>query len=156
MRAQAEKFGAETVDDDIVEVDLTGDIETVTDTAGTVHRAKTVIVATGSADVILTLTAHTDSGEADVTVAERDLGVIGHARLRPDLARARFLDTDTPARATTSMPSTSSTVGAAAADGQVAGDVIGTGADHVLAAAALPLASGALQGHRARRVHPGR
>ncbi|MFI6466189.1 thioredoxin-disulfide reductase [Streptomyces sp. NPDC050538] len=48
MRAQAEKFGAEMVDDDIVEVDLTGDVKTVTDTAGTVHRAKTVIVATGS------------------------------------------------------------------------------------------------------------
>ncbi|MGP4091789.1 thioredoxin-disulfide reductase [Streptomyces sp. KR55] len=48
MRAQAERFGAEMVDDDIVEVDLTGDIKTVTDTAGTVHRAKTVIVATGS------------------------------------------------------------------------------------------------------------
>ncbi|MFE1444236.1 thioredoxin-disulfide reductase [Streptomyces sp. NPDC058739] len=48
MRAQAEKFGAEIVEDDIVSVDLTGDIKTVTDTAGTVHRAKTVIVATGS------------------------------------------------------------------------------------------------------------
>src|SRR5690606_20402663 len=33
---------------DIVAVDLTGDVKTVTDTAGTVHRAKTVIVATGS------------------------------------------------------------------------------------------------------------
>ncbi|WP_445525723.1 thioredoxin-disulfide reductase [Streptomyces cyslabdanicus] len=48
MRAQAEKFGAEMVDDDITAVDLTGDVKTVTDTAGTVHRAKTVIVATGS------------------------------------------------------------------------------------------------------------
>ncbi|WP_326732947.1 thioredoxin-disulfide reductase [Streptomyces phaeochromogenes] len=48
MRAQAERFGAEMVDDDIVEADLSGDIKTVTDTAGTVHRAKTVIVATGS------------------------------------------------------------------------------------------------------------
>ncbi|MFJ8550895.1 thioredoxin-disulfide reductase [Streptomyces sp. NPDC093676] len=48
MRAQAEKFGAQMVDDDIVEVDLTGQIKTVTDTSGTVHRAKTVIVATGS------------------------------------------------------------------------------------------------------------
>ncbi|MBZ6256820.1 thioredoxin-disulfide reductase [Streptomyces olivaceus] len=48
MRAQAEKFGAEMVDDDIVAVDLTGDIKTVTDAAGSVHRAKTVIVATGS------------------------------------------------------------------------------------------------------------
>jgi thioredoxin reductase (NADPH) len=48
MRAQAEKVGAEIIEDDIVEVDLTGGIKTVTDTAGTVHRAKTVIVATGS------------------------------------------------------------------------------------------------------------
>ncbi|WP_327074530.1 thioredoxin-disulfide reductase [Kitasatospora purpeofusca] len=48
MRAQAEKFGAEMVDDDIIEVDLTGDIKLLTDSAGTVHRAKAVIVATGS------------------------------------------------------------------------------------------------------------
>jgi thioredoxin reductase (NADPH) len=48
MRAQAERFGAELIPDDIVNVDLTGEIKTVTDTAGTVHRAKAVIVATGS------------------------------------------------------------------------------------------------------------
>ncbi|MCP9945497.1 thioredoxin-disulfide reductase [Streptomyces somaliensis] len=48
MRAQAERFGAELVPDDIVSADLTGDVKTVTDTAGTVHRAKAVIVATGS------------------------------------------------------------------------------------------------------------
>ncbi|MFF8275564.1 thioredoxin-disulfide reductase [Streptomyces lateritius] len=48
MRAQAERFGAELVPDDVVAVDLTGDIKTVTDTAGTVHRAKAVIVTTGS------------------------------------------------------------------------------------------------------------
>ncbi|MFG2224706.1 thioredoxin-disulfide reductase [Streptomyces sp. NPDC048644] len=48
MRAQAERFGAELVPDDIVSVDLSGGIKTVTDTAGTVHRAKTVIVTTGS------------------------------------------------------------------------------------------------------------
>ncbi|MFC7845809.1 thioredoxin-disulfide reductase [Streptomyces sp. NPDC057382] len=48
MRAQAEKFGAEMIDDDIVEVDLLGRVKTVTDTAGNVHRARTVIVATGS------------------------------------------------------------------------------------------------------------
>ncbi|WP_033823194.1 thioredoxin-disulfide reductase [Kitasatospora sp. MBT63] len=48
MRAQAEKFGAELVPDDIVAVDLTGDIKTVTDSEGTVHRARAVIVATGS------------------------------------------------------------------------------------------------------------
>lgn len=48
MRAQAERFGAELIPDDVIAVDLTGEIKTVTDTAGTVHRAKTVIVTTGS------------------------------------------------------------------------------------------------------------
>ncbi|MGW8554954.1 thioredoxin-disulfide reductase [Streptomyces tubercidicus] len=48
MRAQAERFGAELVPDDIVAVDLSDEIKTVTDTAGNVHRAKTVIVSTGS------------------------------------------------------------------------------------------------------------
>jgi thioredoxin reductase (NADPH) len=48
MRAQAERFGAELIPDDVVEVDLTGALKTVTDSAGTVHRAKAVIVATGS------------------------------------------------------------------------------------------------------------
>ncbi|MFE9930305.1 thioredoxin-disulfide reductase [Streptomyces sp. NPDC005533] len=48
MRGQAERFGAELVPDDIVAVDLSGEIKTVTDTAGTVHRAKAVIVTTGS------------------------------------------------------------------------------------------------------------
>ncbi len=47
MRAQAERFGAELVADDIVEVDLTGEIKivkTVTDT----YQARSVILATGS------------------------------------------------------------------------------------------------------------
>ncbi|MBA2807513.1 thioredoxin-disulfide reductase [Streptomyces sp. KM273126] len=48
MRAQAERFGAELLPDDVVAVDLSGEVKTVTDTAGTVHRAKAVIVATGS------------------------------------------------------------------------------------------------------------
>ncbi|MFG2680644.1 thioredoxin-disulfide reductase [Streptomyces sp. NPDC048392] len=48
MRAQAERFGAELIPDDIVAVDLTSEIKTVTDTAGTVHQAKAVIVTTGS------------------------------------------------------------------------------------------------------------
>ncbi|TKA11477.1 thioredoxin-disulfide reductase [Actinacidiphila oryziradicis] len=48
MRAQAERFGAELIPDDVIEVDLTGDIKKVTDSAGTVHKAKAVIVATGS------------------------------------------------------------------------------------------------------------
>src|SRR5690606_34424237 len=49
MREQAERFGAEMVRDDVVEVDLTGDIKTVTDASGGVHRTRTVILAMGSA-----------------------------------------------------------------------------------------------------------
>ncbi|GAA2610805.1 thioredoxin-disulfide reductase [Streptomyces axinellae] len=48
MRAQAERFGAELIPDDVTAVDLSGPVKTVTDSAGTVHRAKTVIVSTGS------------------------------------------------------------------------------------------------------------
>src|ERR1700710_2888995 len=48
MRTQAERFGAELVADDIVAVDLTGEIKSVTDSAGTVHLAKAVILAMGS------------------------------------------------------------------------------------------------------------
>ncbi|MBQ0983274.1 thioredoxin-disulfide reductase [Streptomyces sp. F63] len=48
MRAQSERFGAELVPDDVTAVDLAGDIKTVTDSAGTVHKARAVIVATGS------------------------------------------------------------------------------------------------------------
>jgi thioredoxin reductase (NADPH) len=48
MRTQAERFGAELVPDDVIKVDLTGDIKVVTDSAGTEHRAKAVILAMGS------------------------------------------------------------------------------------------------------------
>jgi thioredoxin reductase (NADPH) len=48
MRGQAERFGAELVPDDVTAVDLRGDVKTVTDGAGTVHRARAVVLATGS------------------------------------------------------------------------------------------------------------
>lgn len=54
LRAQAERFGAELVTDDVVEADLTGDVKQIVtgdEQHGTrkVHRARTVILATGSA-----------------------------------------------------------------------------------------------------------
>lgn len=49
MRAQAERFGAELVTDDVTAMDLNGEIKQVTDTDGTVHRARVVILAMGSA-----------------------------------------------------------------------------------------------------------
>jgi thioredoxin reductase (NADPH) len=48
LRKQADKFGAELVADDITHVDLTGDVKIVTDSSGTEHRAKAVILAMGS------------------------------------------------------------------------------------------------------------
>ena len=47
MRAQAERFGAELVADDVVEVDLTGDLKVVK-TATETYTARSVILATGS------------------------------------------------------------------------------------------------------------
>ncbi len=48
LRKQAEKFGAELIPDDITDVDLTGDVKVVRDTAGNAHHATTVILAMGS------------------------------------------------------------------------------------------------------------
>ncbi|WP_181310109.1 thioredoxin-disulfide reductase [Nocardioides campestrisoli] len=47
MRAQAERFGAELIADDVVEVDLTGDVKVVK-TAEATYTARSVILATGS------------------------------------------------------------------------------------------------------------
>ncbi|QIK67929.1 thioredoxin-disulfide reductase [Nocardioides sp. HDW12B] len=48
MRAQAERFGAVFVTDDVTEVSLTGEVKEVTDGDGTRYRARTVVLATGS------------------------------------------------------------------------------------------------------------
>ncbi|HAN70925.1 MAG TPA: thioredoxin-disulfide reductase, partial [Actinobacteria bacterium] len=49
MRAQAVRFGAEIVTDDVVSVDLKGPVKTVTDGSGNTHQARAVILAMGSA-----------------------------------------------------------------------------------------------------------
>jgi thioredoxin reductase (NADPH) len=49
MQAQAERFGTEVVLDDVVSVDLTGDVKKVTLGSGATHEALAVIFATGSA-----------------------------------------------------------------------------------------------------------
>ena len=49
MRAQAERFGTEIVTDDVESVRLEGDVKVVTDSEGNEHRARTVILAMGSA-----------------------------------------------------------------------------------------------------------
>ncbi len=48
LRRQAERFGAELVTDDVTEVDLTGAVKVVKDSAGTEYAARAVIIATGS------------------------------------------------------------------------------------------------------------
>ncbi|MGY5766092.1 thioredoxin-disulfide reductase [Brachybacterium sp. DNPG3] len=49
MQEQAERFGAEVILEDVVEVSLEGEIKTATLDDGTVYRAKALIIATGSA-----------------------------------------------------------------------------------------------------------
>lgn len=48
MRAQAERFGAQLITDDVVSVDLAGDVKKVVDGAGNEYFAKAVILAMGS------------------------------------------------------------------------------------------------------------
>jgi thioredoxin reductase (NADPH) len=48
MRAQAARFGADLITDDIVSVDLVGDTKVVTDGSGGSHRARSIILAMGS------------------------------------------------------------------------------------------------------------
>jgi len=48
LRAQADRFGTEFITDDVVSVDLSGPVKSVTDAEGTVHRAHAVILAMGS------------------------------------------------------------------------------------------------------------
>lgn len=49
MRKQAARFGTELITDDVVEMDLTGEIKTLKDGSGNVVKARAVILATGSA-----------------------------------------------------------------------------------------------------------
>ena len=49
FQAQAERFGAEILFDDVIEVDLKGDIKIVKTGMGQTYEAKTVIVSTGAA-----------------------------------------------------------------------------------------------------------
>jgi thioredoxin reductase (NADPH) len=49
MRKQAKRFGAELITDDIVEMDLAGDIKILKDGSGNTVKAKSVILAMGSA-----------------------------------------------------------------------------------------------------------
>ncbi len=48
MKAQAERFGAELVTDDVYEIRADGDIKVVVDGEGNEHRAKALILAMGS------------------------------------------------------------------------------------------------------------
>ena len=48
LRAQAERFGAELISDDVTSVDLTGDIKTVSLADGTTYQALAVVLAMGS------------------------------------------------------------------------------------------------------------
>jgi len=48
MRAQAERFGAKFITDDVTIAELTGDIKTVTDSSGNQYQSRAVVLAMGS------------------------------------------------------------------------------------------------------------
>jgi len=49
MQEQAERFGTEVINDDVVEVELNGDVKIVKTGGGETHEARSVILATGAA-----------------------------------------------------------------------------------------------------------
>ncbi|MEV7121268.1 NAD(P)/FAD-dependent oxidoreductase [Kitasatospora griseola] len=86
LRSQAYRFGAELVSDDILNADLRGPVKSVTDTNGTVHRARTVILATGSRPRRLGLPGEEELAGKGVcsgaildghTMRRRDVAVVG-------------------------------------------------------------------------------
>ncbi|WP_405968972.1 type II toxin-antitoxin system prevent-host-death family antitoxin [Streptomyces sp. NBC_00988] len=91
------------------------------------------------ADVTLTLTPTEDPARVRVTVAERDLGVIGSAYLSPDLLHARFLDAGSAPAVRTA--------------GEEPARPVGSAVERELAEAALPYTSGARQGLPAAVTH---
>ncbi|MEV6757000.1 DnaB-like helicase C-terminal domain-containing protein [Streptomyces sp. NPDC051214] len=93
------------------------------------------------ADVILTLTP--GASLTGVTVAERDLGIIGRAHLRPDLVHARFLDAG-PAAPAPAAPAPAAEDPVAVSSGTL--EERGHDAERELADAGLPFTSGALKG----------
>ncbi|MFD6926278.1 type II toxin-antitoxin system prevent-host-death family antitoxin [Streptomyces sp. NPDC059944] len=95
------------------------------------------------ADVFLTLTNQPGQQVTTVTVAERDLGIIATTTLRPDLARARFLDTTPSPSPAPAAPTTTTGTDTAF---EALPDTVGTAADRELADAALPFTSGAVKG----------
>lgn len=86
MQEQAEKFGMKLVFDDVIAVDLEGDVKKVTTSDGTVHETETVILSTGSAYRKLglpnedTLTGHGISSCATCDgffFRDREIAVVG-------------------------------------------------------------------------------
>jgi antitoxin (DNA-binding transcriptional repressor) of toxin-antitoxin stability system len=104
-----------------------------------VDSADPTLLGLLDADVTLTLAPTDDPAKVQVTVAERDFGVIGSAYLGPDLMHARFLDAGAAPVAGTS--------------GDGPAPSIGTAAERELAEAALPYTSGAQQGLPAAVTH---
>ncbi|MEU6579066.1 type II toxin-antitoxin system prevent-host-death family antitoxin [Streptomyces sp. NPDC046805] len=94
------------------------------------------------ADVLVTLASTEDPSKVQVTVAERDFGVIGSAYLRPDLLHARFLDAGVASLDRVPSP-----------EGAASSPVISAGAALELAEAALPYTSGVHQGLPAALTH---
>ena len=75
MRAQAERFGAEIITDDVESVSLEGEVKTVTDAEGNTWRAHAVVLAMGSAYRELGLEAPGAPAPAPVVVTAASAGL---------------------------------------------------------------------------------
>ena len=103
MQAQAERFGAEIVYDDVAALELDGPVKRVTLAGGGVHEAAAIIYATGSAYRKLglegeeRLTGHGVSWCATCDgffFRERTIAVVGGALELGEFGRVYFVDFD--------------------------------------------------------------
>jgi thioredoxin reductase len=81
MRAQADRFGAELVADDVIEVDLTGDTKVVRTTASSEFQARTRSPVTASAG------ARPATGSSSATSMSRSWAAVTRPSRRPPSSR---------------------------------------------------------------------
>lgn len=86
MQEQAEKFGTEVVYDDVVKLELTGDVEKIVLGSGAEHEAESVIFATGSAPRRSVSRASRDCPVTECRIARR--ATASSSASRPSLSSA--------------------------------------------------------------------
>ncbi|MFJ5879797.1 FAD-dependent oxidoreductase [Kitasatospora cineracea] len=131
LRSQAYRFGAQLVSDDILEADLRGPLKSLTDARGTVHRARAVVLATGSRPRRLGLPGEEELAGRGVhasavldghAMRRRDVAVVGggDSALQEALALAEIAASVTVVHRGTSLRASKALQAAAAAHPRIA------------------------------------